>query len=497
MKLALASQMKLIDEKTQTEFGFSGDLLMERAALAAAGVLEELHPDFKERRIHIYCGKGNNGGDGLALARILHEKRVKVTAILMAASEEYHGLALDNLKRAVIYGVKLIQWNRREAGESAKADLIVDALLGTGSRGVPEGPVAAAIKTINNSGKPVLALDLPSGTDPDTGQAQGEAVRAEATVTFGLAKPGLLCYPGAGYAGKVIVAAIGFPKQLLEAEGLKLNSLTPTEAADFLPERPATAHKGTCGRLLIIGGAPGMTGALALASRGALRTGAGLVTVGLRDNLPFPEKPAEVMTVTWEEAMRRIKKFDGIVVGPGMGTAVDGKELLKFVFQNSVAPLVIDADGLNLIAAAPELFDEIRTSLVLTPHPGEMARLIGKPVAAIQEDRIKIAARFALDRKAVLILKGARSIIALPEGNIYINTTGNPGMATAGMGDVLAGMIGGLIGQGLSVATAGVVGTYLHGLAGDLAAERKGPVGLLAGDLIEAIPAALKKVWLK
>jgi hydroxyethylthiazole kinase-like uncharacterized protein yjeF len=494
MKVARAQEMQEIDKLAQVEYQLSGDLLMERAALAVREVIRRDCGSIAGRRIYIFCGKGNNGGDGLALARMLDEQQATVTVVLAYEPAVYSGLAAVNLQRAIKYGVRVIQWDQMEQQELDGAALLIDALLGTGAHGVPRENLVAIIAVLNSLHKIVYALDLPSGIDVNTGQVPLVAVRADTTVTFGLPQPGLLCYPGAAYTGKLIVAPLGFPARLLESECLTVNYLNATEVSAFLPSRAPDAHKGSGGHLLVLGGAPGMTGAVALTARGALRSGSGLVTVGLRNPQLWPEKPAEVMTVAWPEALLQSTRYASVVIGPGLGTESAGADLLLRLLAECQAPLVIDADGLNLLATRSEWWGGLRQTVILTPHPGEMARLTGLTIREIQADRMTVARHYAQSWGVVVVLKGARTIIGLPDGVIYINLTGNSGMATAGMGDVLAGMIGGLLAQGLTPAQAAVGGTYLHGLAGDLAAQAKGPIGIVAGDLVEQIPVAYQTV---
>lgn len=494
MKIALAEQMREIDRLAQERFAIPGIILMERAALA---VFEEiktrLHP-LLGRVVYIFCGKGNNGGDGLALGRILKEHGVAATVILMAERQTYQGLAQQNLFMADQYGVPIVEWKDFNSHALTKADLIVDALLGTGTTGAPTGVIAEIIKTINDCSKPIAAIDIPSGVNVNSGQVNGLAIKANFTVTLGLPKPGLLCYPGADYVGDLVIQTIGFPQQLLDSEEININYLLPQEIKALMPHRSMNAHKGTTGHVLVIGGSQGMTGAVYLASLGALRVGCGLVSAGLRLDLAFLEKPAEVMVVPWSELYHRWENFDSIVFGPGLTKMEDGESLLYELIERIRVPLVIDADGLNLLANNKKILKSISQNVILTPHPGEMARLTGLTVSEIQADRIGVARRFAREWKTIVILKGARTVIADPIGNVYINLTGNPGMATGGMGDALAGMISGLMVQGLAPDKAGVVGTYLHGLAGDLAVLQQGPVGIIAGDLISQIPKAIKKV---
>jgi hydroxyethylthiazole kinase-like uncharacterized protein yjeF len=494
MKVARACEMQEIDRLAQVEYGLSGDLLMEKAALAACKVLERDFQPIRGRKVYIFCGKGNNGGDGLVLARLLRERQVEVTVVLAYDLAAYSGLAALNLRRAEKFGVPMVAWSQLDQSVIDGADLLVDALLGTGTQGVPRGTLSEIIVKLNDWPKPVYALDLPSGIDVDTGQVRQTAVRAVKTITFGLPQPGLLCYPGAAYTGELVIDTIGFPARLLTEDTLTINYLTPEEAPEFLPRRAPDAHKGNGGHLLVVGGAPGLTGAVTLTAKAALRSGSGLVTVGLCDPTAWPEKPAEVMTVAWPEALTRLAGYASMVVGPGLGVSAASEAIFTRMLAESQAPLVIDADGLNILAVQPKRLSDLGSAVVLTPHPGEMARLTGLTVTAVQADRIAVARRYAQEWGAVVVLKGARTIIGFPDGVTHLNLTGNSGMATAGMGDALAGVIGGLLAQGLTPGQAAVGGVYLHGLAGDLAVLAQGPIGFVAGDLVDQIPAAYRRL---
>lgn len=493
MKVASAVEMNRIDRLAQEEYQVPGIILMERAAMAVLQVIEERFA-LASKKVYIFCGKGNNGGDGLALARLMAERSAEVTIVLANQPSLFHGLALENLTIAQKFGLQIIDWENVSQADLQNVDLIVDALLGTGAKGAPSGVLATIISRINETGKPVVSIDIPSGVNVDNGQISGVVVKASVTVTFGLPKPGLLIFPGAEMCGKLVIVPIGFPKQLLESSSLKINWPDEQEIRQLLPKRPATAHKGLTGHVLVIGGAIGMTGAVALCSSGALRAGVGLVTAGIQNPNHFPEKPTEVMTLSWDRSLTFLKKVDAVVIGPGLSVQAASRDLLIELLKNCTVPLVIDADGLNLLAAQAFDWNNIKAPLILTPHPGEMSRLSGISVAHIQENRIDVAHDFAKNYRITLVLKGARSIITDRDENIFINPTGNPGMATAGMGDALAGIIGGLLAQGMDLTEAAVTGTYLHGLAGDLAIEKFGPVGIITTDLLNEYPVAFKKV---
>ena len=493
MKVATAAEMKQIDRLAQTDFFIPGAVLMERAALSLRRIIEERF-NLSGQKAYIFCGKGNNGGDGLALARLLFESAVEVVVVLAYEPSQFSGLASQNLSSAAKFGLTIVNWREVNIKQLQQAGLIVDALLGTGAVGTPGEPLASIITMINDAKRPVVAVDIPSGVNADNGQVGEPAIKANITVTFGLPKPGLLVYPGAKACGELVIEPIGFPPGLLESDALKINCLTAPEVGRLLPKRAPTAHKGSCGHVLVIGGAMGMTGAVALCGAGALRAGAGLVTAGIHNSNAFPEKPAEVMTLSWDRILAVLDKAAAVVFGPGASTGDQSQDLFRELLAKCDKPLVIDADGLNLLAAESVNLREYSFPKILTPHPGEMSRISGLPVAEIEDNRIEIARRFAQERGVTLVLKGARSIIADKDGNIYINPTGNPGMATAGMGDALAGIIGGLLAQGMSPVKAAACGTYLHGLAGDLTKQKYGPTGIITTDLLKEYPAAVKKV---
>jgi len=387
--------------------------------------------------------------------------------------------------------------------ELDKAACVVDAILGTGLRSQVRGLYADAIEVVNSCGAPVLALDVPSGLDADTGAVLGTAVQAEATATFGFAKLGQVLYPGAEYCGVLGVVDIGIDDRAIAAHPPRARLSDEFMASGLLPRRVVDAHKGSCGHLLVIAGSRGKTGAAILATRAGLRGGAGLVTLAT----PASTHPIcasavfEAMTDPWPDRDGALR-FDedclaaaledkaAVVVGPGLGVSVAVRRLTTWLLRESPLPMVLDADALNVLAGRLGPLRRARARVVLTPHPGEMARLAGIAVGAVQADRVGVARSFAEEHCCVLVLKGARTVIAAPDGMVWINPTGNPGMASGGMGDVLAGLIGSLLAQGLDTHEAACAGVFLHGAAGDMVADA-GSVGMIATDVIEHLrPAA-------
>jgi len=489
MRVATAREMREIDRRAMEEFHYPGLLLMEHAALA---LFRRIQERFTPKKVAIICGKGNNAGDGWALARLLKLSGATVMVFSPKVGVELPSDAEVNRRMACRLGLKEQPWSALLADPAllASCTILVDALLGTGFHGAVTGEMAAVINTINAAAPPVVAVDLPSGVEADTGRVRGPAVRAKLTVTFGLPKVGLMVYPGREYAGEVIVDTIGLPPPLLEKTAGSYYTMDHKELLPLLPKRHPEAHKGSQGHLLVVGGASGMTGAPVLAGLAGLRSGAGLVTLGLRAGLAIPEKPLELLVKPWPEL--NWEAYDTIVAGPGLSTQPDGAELLKTILRLEGIPRLLDADALNLLALTPNWWEKVHGPIVLTPHPGEMARLCGLSTREVQENRLALVREKSKEWKATLVLKGAATLVGNGGEPIYINPTGNPALATAGTGDVLAGMIGGLLAQGLPSPVAAVVGVYLHGQAGDLAAEEIGGAGLLASDLLLRIPRVMK-----
>ncbi|HEY8497428.1 MAG TPA: NAD(P)H-hydrate dehydratase [Limnochordales bacterium] len=545
MRVVTASEMRAIDKTAIEGYGIPSLILMEHAGLAVARRSWRELVATRSRKAVVFAGTGNNGGDGVVAARHLSNWGARVKVFLAGDPERVSKDMAVQLAMARRLGIEVVPL--REDTESrarlnaATADLVIDALLGTGSRGAPRGLVALAIDIINGAGRPVVAVDIPSGIDADTGAAPGPVVQATWTVTLGLPKVGLLLPPGRELAGHLVVADIGLPRALVtespvpaaEAEAppadeKRIPADQPAPGGDpegpaltvrvepglvraLLPPRPPTGHKGTFGHVLVVGGARGMSGAPMLAARGAQRVGAGLVTLAgpaalvpvfagaimealtrplseMLDGGLAPEAAAEVL--------QALARADVLVIGPGMSRTEAVGQVVRRVLEAAERPVVADADALYALGEGARFLERIRERrfpLVLTPHPGEMARLCAATVKDVLANPLAIARDRARAWGAVVVLKGSPTIVAAPDGRAYINSTGSSALGTGGTGDVLAGAIGGLLAQGADPLAAAVAGVYVHGLAGDLAAAARGPAGIVAGDVADSLPQALAR----
>jgi NAD(P)H-hydrate epimerase len=510
MKVLTAAAMQELDRRTIVEIGLPGMVLMENAGHGAADTIRTRFAALHPGPVLILCGRGNNGGDGFVIARHLRDAGWQVHVVLLAAAETLTGDAAAMRDIYLHSGGAVVAAPDQTALAAALSGasscrLCVDALLGTGFARAPEGLLASAIEWLNGQAAPVVAVDLPSGVDASSGSVPGIAVRAVLTVTFAFAKVGLVSYPGAGLAGEVVTVPIGIPGAVAAAAGDEFTLVDADEARALLPPRPADGHKGTFGHLLVLAGSLGKSGAAVMTATAGLRAGAGLVTLACPAGMqavaatqlvevmtaPLTEVDGAVSLQAMEELLALGDGKQALAVGPGLGTGDETGALVRRLLKESPLPAVVDADGLNALAGHPEVLAQRRDRpTILTPHPGEMSRLTGRPVAAIQADRVGAARDFAVAHGVVLVLKGARTITAAPDGRVRINGSGHAGMASGGMGDVLTGLIGGLLAQGMAAAAAAALGVYLHGLAGDRLRQRYGDAGLLAGDLLHDLPAA-------
>ncbi|MEW6672987.1 MAG: NAD(P)H-hydrate dehydratase [Thermodesulfobacteriota bacterium] len=514
MYLVTASEMQAMDRRTIETFGLPGRLLMENAGRGAAQFLLKTFPGLTGKKVAVIAGRGNNGGDGFVIARCLFQKGVTVRVFLLAKSKAVAGDAAANLKLLKPLGIPVDEIPDGSAFKKHQTamrhqDIWVDAILGTGLKSDVDGYFKEIIDFINSLGRPVFSVDIPSGLDSDTGHPRGACIRAHSTATFGFAKIGHMLFPGATYTGKLQIIDIGIPDPVAAEVGPAQQLLTADMIRSLFVPRAPDAHKGTTGHLLVLAGSPGKTGAAAMTAMAAMRAGAGLVTLGVPKSLnPILETqvleamtaplPETIDALFAESACDRIQDLLSdkrcMVFGPGVGISPEIESLLRRILPTLNVPMVIDADGLNNLAADVGMLKTAGAPVIVTPHPGEMARLTGASVREIQADRLGCARKFSKKYKLHVVLKGARTVIAHPDGKVYVNPTGNAGMASGGMGDVLTGVIGGLLTQGYTPEAASHMGTYLHGAAADHLAEQMGPVGYLAGDVMNVIPNQIKKL---
>ena len=514
MKVLTSTEMRAIDRKAIVEIGIPGSVLMENAGIRIVAALKRRFPVPERERIVIVAGKGNNGGDGLVVARHLWNRGARPSVLLIASAGEVKGDAAVNLRIARNMGIPIKEirtpgdWKRQKRVLRG-ATLIIDALFGTGL-GKPLGGIyALVVGDINAANAYRVAVDIPSGLSSDTASILGPCVRADMTVTLAAPKIAHVLPPAEEFVGELIVAPIGIPAALFDNPGLKLDLVGPGDVRPFFLRRKRDAHKGAFGHVLVVAGSIGKTGAAALAGKAALRAGAGLVTVAVpASSLPVVARSmAELMTeplgetpekTISEGAVARVlellKGKSVLLLGPGISTHPSTAAFVKNLLPLVRVPTVIDADGLNIISAEPGILDSLKVPAVLTPHPGEFGRLLGMTTAEVLADRIELARGFARRHGVVLVLKGHRTLTADPDGRVSINPTGNPGMATGGSGDVLGGMIAAQIAQEKDIRGAVVSAVYAHGLSGDIAAGRLGERSLVAGDLIRFLPDALRSL---
>ncbi len=522
MRILTASQMQRIDRLTTERFGVPSLTLMENAGRSVVEFLAHRFSPLEGQRIVILCGRGNNGGDGFVVARLLRDRGLEPRVLLVADPQKVQGDAARNLERLANSGApEAVQspeaWQRLKPSLEGTT-LVVDALLGTGLTKPLEGLLLEVVRDVNAelASAEVVAVDLPSGISADSGELIGEHVRAGFSVTFTAPKIAHVFPPACECVGEWVVNQIGTPPEALENDSeLYLNLACREDFVWLVQPRKPDAHKGSYGHVLILAGSVGKTGAAALGATAALRAGAGLVTVATAERAlpvvasmgmeymtePLPQTEAGTISLRALDYGRLDKLLEGksvLAIGPGMGTVPETAELIRTLINRRKLPVVLDADGLNAFAGAMDKFQtgEDLAEVVLTPHPGEMSRLAGLATAEIQADRVETAREFARKYKVNLVLKGFRTLTASPDGRVWVNPTGNPGMATGGTGDVLTGMMAGLVAQysNRPISEVAAAAVYLHGLAGDLAAREMGQASLIAGDLIRALPKAYRAV---
>ena len=512
MRILDAESMHQVDRAAIEDFGIPGLVLMENAAIGLADAIAETYPEVVSAAI--FCGPGNNGGDGLALARHLTIRGYHVEVSLLGSGQNLSGDAQVQLNICQGQGVPISEYGPEDdlhhAVDSARGlDLVVDALFGIGLTRPLSGHFAELVEALNNIPVPRLAVDLPSGLNGSRAEIPGTHIEADLTVTFGAPKVAHILSPAADAVGEVVVADLGAPTELIDRAAGDLHLLVGEELRSQLIPRPAASHKGDFGHVVILAGSTGKAGAAILAARSAVRSGAGLVTVAAPEPIVQTVDLGSVESMTLSlptsesgglaaEAAAMVLDFvqgkQVLAVGPGLGIESSTIEVIQAVVLGSEIPVVLDADGLNAFADAFERLAERSAETVLTPHPGELGRLLSKSSVEVQADRVAAAKSAAVRAGSVVVLKGHQSLVSAPSGEVYINQTGNPGMATGGTGDVLTGLIASLVGQGHSALTAAQLGVFLHGVAGDVAAADQGEAGLGASDLLDNLPEAFRRL---
>ncbi len=512
MRAVTAEEMAEMDRIAIEEVGIPGVVLMENAGRGATEIMWRYFPDLSAKRVAVLAGGGNNGGDGFVIARHLWQQRVGVVVYCLKKFESYRGDAKINLEIVQKLGLpvkentnsKTIATLRKKLAE---ADLLVDAILGTGLNAPVGGFYREVIDLVNQQGKPVLAVDLPSGLNASSGIPLGTCIRANVTATFGLPKVGQLVTPGCDFVGHLEVVDIGLPRSVTEKRDPARIWLEPNVLTHLVRPRSIASHKGSFGHVLVVGGSVGKTGAGAMAGLGAARAGAGLVTLAVPSSLhalmevklteimtePLPETAEQaVATAALPRLQTLLEGKQALVLGPGLSIQEETVRVVLGLLEKSSCPIVLDADGVNGLVDNLDVLARARAPVILTPHPGEMGRLLGRSAAEIQEDRVAVVESFSEKYGVTLVLKGARSLISSAEGRLAINSSGNPGLASGGTGDVLTGLIAGFLAQGLSPFDAACLGVYCHGKAADRLAMRWGDRGMLATDLLLEIPLVLK-----
>ena len=508
MRVSTVEQMRNMDKRAMEEYGIEGKLLMENAAHAVYFIILKVIGNVRGKNFVTFAGPGNNGGDAIAVSRKLYSNGANVKIYLMSDPEKYKGHTRMNYEIAEKIGIPTEQFmgdNAIVRKNITTANAIVDGILGTGTSRNVEGKYAEAIKIINESGKTVFSVDIPSGIDGNTGKVMGIAVKADYTVTFGLPKIGNILYPGYEYCGKLYTSHISFPPKNYEDREIKVMINEPTK----LPLRMKDGHKGTFGDALFIAGAGKYYGAPYFSSISFLKAGGGysrlaspksvipFIGVEGREIVFHPMLETEDGSISYiarDEILEIVKNVDFVVIGPGTSLNEETQKLILDLIPQIDKPLLIDGDGLTALSKNVDILNERNAETVITPHLGEMSRLVNKNIKEILDNRIGIARNFASNYNTIVVLKGAHTQVAMTDGRVYINLSGNSGMATAGSGDVLTGTIAAMYGLGLKFEDAIRMGVFVHGFSGDIAAERKGEDGITARDIMEFLPEAVKKI---
>jgi hydroxyethylthiazole kinase-like uncharacterized protein yjeF len=515
MKIVSVKEMRAIDKAAIKSMGMPGVVLMENAGQSVVDAMEDFFDMESVGKITVVCGKGNNGGDGFVVARYLMNRGIMVEVFVVAdALKSISGDAKKNLEilKKLDFKPQTVK-TKQDMGKLRvsiySSDIVVDAIFGTGFSGKLRGMAEMVVREMNESGIPIVAVDTPSGIDADIGTVAGTAVKADLTVTMGLPKQGQFLYPARHYVGELYVAEIGFPEQAVEQVAPAGTLVESLVVQRFIPWRAPNLHKGAFGRVLIIAGSTGMSGAAAMSATSALRAGAGLVYLAIPEHLNtiLETKCTEAITIpvlqnsngsialtAYGAIMEKIEQVDVVAIGPGMGQHRETQKLIRKVVKDAQVPLLLDADGINALQGSHAILKKRSMPTIITPHLGEMARLIEQDAAAIESDKIAVARQYAKKWGVVLVLKGAPTVIAEQDGSFWLNGHVNSGLATAGSGDVLSGLIIGFLGQKTTALAAAVSGVHVHGLCGELLLEEMGEHAMIAGDLINAIPRAIKKI---
>ena len=512
-KVSTAKQIQEMDHLAINYYGIKGLELMENAGKGIVETLKRRFDNLSRKRVLIFCGKGNNGGDGLVTARLLFNMGVHVTVLMLENKANLRIDAATNAESVCKLGISIIEVEKTNISSLERClescDIVIDALFGTGLTRPVNNLYKQVIEKINQAKKFVVAVDIPSGLDSDSGQLLGSCIRADLTLALMLLKRCHLLFPAAELMGEIETIDIKIPSEVVDSQTIKVQVTEEADLHSWFRKRATDSHKGNFGHVLVIAGSKGKGGAAGLASLAALRMGCGLVTLALPEScqkaLEF--NPLEVMTVPAPETdagtfalsakkilLNHCKGKAAVAIGPGLSTEPETVQLLNELLPAIDCPLIIDADGVNAIAQSPNLISKLGADTVLTPHPKEMSRISGVETSKILESRIENAEKFARSYSVNIVLKGASTIISEPNGLTTINPTGNPGMATAGSGDVLTGVIASLIAQGFSSPKAAIAGTYLHGLAGDIFAKSESQTSLIAGDLLRTLPESMKRI---
>lgn len=502
MNIVTAEQMRSIDRRATDQYAIPSIVLMENAALAVIDVIAEKYPDAD--RVAIFCGTGQNGGDGFAIARHLANRGVTPQIFVVGEESKVSGDAATNLD--ICRKMQLAIWRVSDDGsldeslaKAMNCDIVIDAVFGTGLAREVSGFHAELFEALPQLRLPVVAVDVPSGLNASTHRITGPAVRADVTVTFAAPKVAHIFDPAASHCGEVVVADISIPEAAVADEYITLSLITPSDVLPSFPPRFASTHKGTYGHVVIHAGSEGRSGAAILAARGAIRTGAGLVTVftDCATARLIDAVSIESMTIATEtdDAFRRaLEGKDALLIGPGLPDDEDAWSATRSRLRNVAVPTVLDAQALNAFAGRASALTELAMPRILTPHPGELARLLGIAVSEINDDRIEAARRAARETRSVVVLKGHQTLVATPEGEVAVNPSGNPGMASGGMGDVLGGIIVALLARGTAPFDAARAAAFIHGFAADILLGEQGDTGLAASDLAEKLPDAIRRL---